>query len=100
MYWYGEAATSSARLYYEGPFGQGEAKLPEYAEIQRAEVTIPIGFACFPKEISWPPRSWRCPLRRCVQTQRQRCAQLQRGKWLTWPSTWVRTALCSTSCLG
>ena len=58
MYWYGEAATSSARLYYEGPFGQGEVKLPEYAEIQRAEVTIPIGFACFPKEISWPPRSW------------------------------------------
>jgi hypothetical protein len=45
MYWYPGAATSSARLYYEGPFGGGEAKLPEYREIGGADVTIPVGFA-------------------------------------------------------
>jgi pimeloyl-ACP methyl ester carboxylesterase len=33
-------------------------KLPGYAEINRATVTTPVGFAMFPKEISWPPRSW------------------------------------------
>jgi hypothetical protein len=38
MYWYGEAATSSARLYYEGPFGGHEGKIPAYAEINRAPV--------------------------------------------------------------
>lgn len=40
------------------PFGGGEVKLPAYAEIQSAQVTIPVGFAQFPKEISWPPKSW------------------------------------------
>lgn len=59
MYWFGSAAASSARLYYEGPFGHGEAKTdPASAKVQRATVTIPVGFAQFPKEIFWPPRSW------------------------------------------
>lgn len=58
QYWYGEAATSSARLYYEGPFGNGEVKqTPSAAQVLAEVVTIPFGFALFPKEISWPPRA-------------------------------------------
>merc|ERR1719420_1267893 len=35
MYWFGEAATSSARLYYEGSFGKGEANSnKESAKVQ------------------------------------------------------------------
>ena len=57
MYWYGEAATSSARLYYEGPFGGNEAKLDAVAKKASSTViTVPFGFALFPKEISWPPK--------------------------------------------
>merc|ERR1711920_1063915 len=59
MYWYGRAATSSARLYYEGPFGGNEAKVnKDSAKVSKAVVTLPFGFALFPKEIAWVPKSW------------------------------------------
>merc|ERR550514_1031354 len=59
MYWYGKAATSSARLYYEGPFGRGEVKASqENAKLAVSQVTIPFGFSLFPKEITWVPKSW------------------------------------------
>ena len=47
FYRLGRAATSSARLYWES-FGKGT----------RHVVTIPSGFAVFPKEISPPIREW------------------------------------------
>jgi hypothetical protein len=33
MYWYGGAATSSARLYYEGPFGGHEVSLSKQSAV-------------------------------------------------------------------
>jgi len=58
MYWYGGAATSSARLYYEGGFGRGEEREHvEHADIGKAKVSIPVGFALFPKDIAWSPKS-------------------------------------------
>jgi pimeloyl-ACP methyl ester carboxylesterase len=59
MYWYSGTATSSARLYYEGSFGGNEKRLSDLAVKAAATViTVPFGFASFPKEIFWSPRSW------------------------------------------
>ena len=57
FYRLGRAATSSARLYFEAySFGKGESRVrPAAKQLQTAVVTIPVGFAMFPKEISWPP---------------------------------------------
>ena len=53
MYWYGEAATSSARLYYEGPFGGNEAKLDAVAK--KASSTV-ITVWCSSLSSSWVVR--------------------------------------------
>lgn len=59
MYWFGKAATSSARLYFEGPFGGNEFKVnPGALSLMREKTTCPFGFALFPKEIFWVPKSW------------------------------------------
>jgi pimeloyl-ACP methyl ester carboxylesterase len=47
LYWTTGSATSSARIYWES-FGRGK----------RQVVTIPTGFAVYPKEIVPPVRSW------------------------------------------
>ena len=47
LYWVTNSATSSARLYWES-FGRGS----------RPTVTVPTGFAVYPKEIVPPVRSW------------------------------------------
>ena len=47
LYWVTNSATSSARLYWES-FGRGS----------RPTVTVPTGFAIYPKEIVPPVRSW------------------------------------------
>ena len=60
MYWYGESATSAARLYYEGGLGglKGEKGLEEFKDVTGTVVEIPYGCALFPEEISWIPLSW------------------------------------------
>ena len=56
---YGEAATSSARLYKEGNFGGNEKRLSATARAAGSSVIqLPYGFALFPNEIFWPPKSW------------------------------------------
>lgn len=47
LYWVTNSATSSARLYWESFGGR-----------RSAEVTIPVGFSVYPKEIVPPVRSW------------------------------------------
>ena len=47
LYWVTNSATSSARLYWES-FGGRRA----------AQVTVPVGFSVYPKEIVPPVRSW------------------------------------------
>ena len=51
LYWVPEAATSSARLYYEMMHA---GKFPP----QGFRVTVPTGCAIFPKELFKPPRGW------------------------------------------
>ena len=50
MYWATNSATSSARIYWES-FGRG----------RRAIVNVPVGVACYPKEIVAPVRKWMAP---------------------------------------
>jgi pimeloyl-ACP methyl ester carboxylesterase len=47
LYWLTRTATSSARLYWES-FGRGS----------RPPVSVPAGFAVYPKEIVPPVREW------------------------------------------
>ncbi|MAT06867.1 MAG: epoxide hydrolase [Acidimicrobiaceae bacterium] len=47
LYWVTNSATSSARLYWES-FGGGRS----------ADVTIPVGFSVYPREIVPPVRKW------------------------------------------
>eukprot|EP00935_MAST-01C_sp_MAST-1C-sp1_P002110 g2110.t1 len=59
FYWFGEAATSSARLYKEGSFGGNEKRVDELAaKASTTVITVPYGFAFFPHEIFWPPKSF------------------------------------------
>jgi pimeloyl-ACP methyl ester carboxylesterase len=51
LYWVPQAATSSARLYYEMLHA---GKFPP----QNFRVNVPTGCAIFPKEIMKPPRAW------------------------------------------
>jgi epoxide hydrolase len=53
LYWVTQSATSSARLYWES-FGKG----------RKGPVTVPVGVAAYPKEITVPVRAWMekdCP---------------------------------------
>ncbi|MED5293218.1 MAG: epoxide hydrolase [Actinomycetota bacterium] len=52
LYWVTSSATSSARLYWES-FASVGNRLP-----QPAQVDVPTGVACFPREIIPPVRSW------------------------------------------
>ncbi|MBM37102.1 MAG: epoxide hydrolase [Actinomycetota bacterium] len=47
LYWVTQSATSSARLYWES-----------FRSLRPAQVDVPTGVACFPKEIIPPVRSW------------------------------------------
>jgi epoxide hydrolase len=47
LYWLTNAATSSARLYWESLFRQ-----------RHLTVDLPVGFSVFPKELFLSPRHW------------------------------------------
>ena len=52
LYWVTSSATSSARLYWESFASAGNRPPPP------AQVDVPTGVACFPREIIPPVRSW------------------------------------------
>ena len=47
IYWFSNAAASSARLYWES-----------FRHLARSKITLPAGFSTFPKEMAPAPRSW------------------------------------------
>ncbi|GCE23629.1 epoxide hydrolase family protein [Dictyobacter kobayashii] len=51
LYWATETISSSIRIYYENTHALSPLKPGQHIE-------VPAGIACFPKEISQPPREW------------------------------------------
>lgn len=51
LYWYTQSIGSSMQMYWEN-------RLQPMRFADGARVVPPVGFACFPKEINQPPRTW------------------------------------------
>lgn len=51
LYWYTQSIGSSMQMYWEN-------RLQPMRFAEGSRVVPPVGFACFPKEINQPPRTW------------------------------------------